>query len=359
MVYSSAHMLNCPGRSPQGCRTYSKFMIYQEFRVNPTVTLADVIAAQERIGDYVVRTPLLVNDAASERSGCPVYLKMECLQRTGAFKVRGALNKASTLTPEQQQSGLICASTGNHGLAVAYAAKRLGTRCTVVLPENPNPHKSAMLRNLGAEVILHGIGSDERQMKVDQLSSEHGYAQIAPFSDPAVIAGAGTAGLEILEDLPDVDEVYVPIGGGGLVAGIAVAIKEKSPKARIFGVEPENSGSMWMALRENGPVPLANVQTVADGLAATITEELNYSIVKQYVDEVILVSDRAIIESTIFLIENAKVLVEPSGGASFAGLLANPRRAGRAVCLLSGGNVTLQQLYEHQRRFKNTESAPS
>jgi threonine dehydratase len=334
-------------------------MIFKESTVKAPVTLAHVVAARGRISEYIVRTPLLVSDAASERSGFPVYLKMECLQRTGAFKVRGALNKVSTLTAKQQQSGLICASTGNHGLAVAYAAKRLGTRCTVVLPKNPNSHKSALLRNLGAEVILHGIGSDERQMKVNQLASEHGYAQIAPFSDPAVIAGAGTVGLEILEDLPNVDEVYVPIGGGGLIAGIAVAIKEKSPKTRIFGVEPENSGSMWMALRQNGPVPLANVETVADGLAATITDELNYSIVKHYVDEVILVSDHAIIESTILLIENAKVLVEPSGGASFAGLLANPRKAGRAVCVLSGGNVTLRQLHEHQRRFRNAESAPS
>lgn len=316
------------------------------------VTLADILSAQKRIAGYIVRTPLVLNDAASDRSGFPVYLKLECLQHTGAFKARGALNKISTLTPEEREAGLICASTGNHGLGVAYAAKRFGAHCIVVLPENPNPHKSSMLRSLGAEVIVHGIGSDVRQAKVNQLSSANGYYQIPPFSDPAVIAGQGTAGLEILEDLPEVDEVYVPIGGGGLVAGIAVAIKEKRPETRIFGVEPENSGAMREAIRQNGPVPLPNVDTVADGLAATITEELNYSIVKRYVDDVILVSDQAIIEFTFFLIENAKVLVEPSGAASFAGLMANPRRIGRAVCLVSGGNVTLQQLYEHQRRFK-------
>ena len=316
------------------------------------VTLADILAAQERIAEYVVRTPLLLNEAATDRVGLPVHVKLENLQRTGAFKARGAVNKISKLTPEERRAGLICASTGNHGLAVAYAAKRFGCRCVVVLPENANPHKTRLLQKLGAEIVVHGTGSDERQERVNELSLARGYAQVPPFSDPAVIAGQGTAGLEILEDLPDVDEVYVPIGGGGLVAGVAVAIKERSPRTRIFGVEPENSGAMREAVRQNGPVPLARVETIADGLAATITEELNYSIVRRYVDDLILVSDRAIIESTLFLIENAKVLVEPSGGASFAGLLANPRRRGRSVCLVSGGNVTLQQLYEHEQRFK-------
>jgi threonine dehydratase len=320
--------------------------------VAEAVALADILAAKERIAGYVIRTPLLLNEAASDRAGVPVHLKLECLQRTGAFKARGAVNKISTLSAAERRAGLICASTGNHGLAVAFASKRFGCHCVVVLPENANPHKTLLLQKLGAEIVVHGTGSDVRQEKVNELSLAKGYAQVPPFSDPAVIAGQGTAGLEILEDLPDVDEVYVPIGGGGLVAGIAVAIKERSPKTRIFGIEPENSGAMREAVRQNGPVPLSKVETVADGLAATVTEELNYSIVKRYVDDLILVSDRAIIESTFFLIENAKVLVEPSGGASFAGLLANPRRRGRAVCLVSGGNVTLQQLYEHRQRFQ-------
>jgi threonine dehydratase len=320
--------------------------------VAEAVALADILAARERIVEYVVRTPLLFNEAASDYAGLPIYLKLECLQHTGAFKARGALNKISTLTAEERRAGLICASTGNHGLAVAYAAKRFGCHCVVVLPENANPHKASLLQKLGAEIVVHGTGSDVRQEKVNELSLAKGYAQVPPFSDPSVIAGQGTVGLEILEDLADVDEVYVPIGGGGLVAGIAVAIKEKNPRTRIFGVEPENSGAMCEAVRQNGPVPLARVETIADGLAATITEELNYSIVKRYVDDLILVSDRAIVESTLFLIENAKVLVEPSGGASLAGLLANSQRRGRAVCVVSGGNVTLEQLYAHRRRFQ-------
>jgi threonine dehydratase len=321
-------------------------------RADGRVRLADVLAAKDRISDAIVRTPLLLSDAASRRAGIVVHLKLECLQHTGAFKVRGALSKITGLTPEQRRRGLICASTGNHGLAVAYTAKLFQTHCIVVLPENSNPHKASMLRQLEAEVITHGLGSDVRQQKADDLSRQHGYTQVPPFSDPMVIAGQGTVGLEILEDLPEVDEIYVPIGGGGLIAGIAVAVKERKPTTRIYGVEPEHSNAMVEALRHGGPVALTRVETVADGLAATTTEELNYSIVSRYVDDVIPVSDRAIIETTLFLIENCKVLVEPSGAASFAGLMANSRRNGRAVVLVSGGNITLDQIAEQRRRLE-------
>jgi threonine dehydratase len=308
------------------------------------ITLADVRAAMGRIGSDIIRTPLVVCDAASERAGIPVYLKLENLQRTGAFKVRGALSKVTSLSREERQRGLICASSGNHGLGVAYASSRVGARCTVVLPENPNPHKAALLKKLGADIITHGITSDVRQMKVDELSARHGYTQIHPFSDPALIAGQGTLGLEILEDVSDMDEVYVPIGGGGLISGISVAIKEQRPAVRIYGVEPEHSNAMSEALRHGKPVALEKVETIADGLAAKITEKLNLSIVRNFVDEVILVSDREILDATWFLLEYAKVLVEPSAAASFAGLLANPKRKGKAVAVLSGGNVTVSQI---------------
>jgi threonine dehydratase len=308
------------------------------------ITLADIRAAMGRIGSDIIRTPLVLSDAASERAGIPVYLKLENLQRTGAFKVRGALSKVTSLSPEERRRGLICASSGNHGLGVAYASSRVGARCTVVLPENANPHKVALLKKLGADIITHGITSDVRQTKVDELSERHGYAQVHPFSDPALIAGQGTLGLEILEDASDVDEVYVPIGGGGLISGISVAIKEQRPAVRIYGVEPEHSNAMSEALRHGKPVALEKVETIADGLAAKITEKLNLAIVRNFVDEVILVSDREILDATWFLVEYAKVLVEPSAAASFAGLLANPRRRGKAVAVMSGGNVTLQQI---------------
>jgi threonine dehydratase len=310
------------------------------------ISLEGIRLAQSRIGGMTIRTPLVLSDAASERAGTPVFLKLESLQHTASFKVRGALSKITSFTPEERQRGLICSSSGNHGLGVAYASACFGARCTVVLPENANPHKVSLLRKMGAEIVRQGITSDVRQQKVDQLSQEHSYMQVHPFADPEVIAGQGTIGLEIVDDLPDVDEVYVPIGGGGLISGVAVATKEQRPAMRVYGVEPEHSNAMWEALRHQGPFALSRVETIADGLKARITENLNYSIVRHYVDDVILVSEQDIIQATLFLLEHAKVLVEPSGATSFAGLLANPKKRGKAVALMSGGNITLQQIEE-------------
>ena len=309
-----------------------------------SISLADVNAARDRISSLIIRTPLVPSPSATDRAGVAVHLKLECFQRTGTFKVRGALSKVTSLTDEQRQAGLICASSGNHGLGVAYAAACFGTRCVVVLPEDVNPHKFALLTKLGAEVVKFGIASDVRQEKVAELSRKHGYTQVHPFSDPVLVAGQGTVGLEVLEDLPDVSEVYIPIGGGGLISGIAIAIKTRRPGTRIYGVEPEHSNAMSEALRHRGPVVLPEVQTIADGLAAATTEDLNFSIVNKYVDDVLLVSDDAIREAMLFLLERANVLVEPSGAASLAGLFSNTKRTGPCVAVLSGGNVTLQQM---------------
>ena len=317
-------------------------------KVSP-VTLDDIKAAHKLVGPEVIRTPLVLSHAASDQAGLPVHLKMENLQRTGAFKVRGALNKVTSFTAEERQRGIICGSSGNHGLGVAYAAKRFGARCIVVLPTWASPHKLSLLRKLGAEIVLHGTTTDVRQAKVDDLAREHGYAAVHPFGDPAVIAGQGTVGLEILADLPDVDEVYIPVGGGGLISGIATAIKESRAATRVYGVEPEQSNAMWEALRHHGPYALPKVDTIADGLAARITTDLNYSIVRQYVDEIILVSERAIVEALLFLLEQAKVLVEPASATTYAGLLANPNKKGKAAVVLSGGNYTLKQLEEARR----------
>lgn len=317
-----------------------------------SVTLADIQAARSRIAKEIIRTPLTLSDAASQWSGSEVFLKLESLQRTGSFKARGALSKVTGLSPEDRQRGLVCASSGNHGLGVAYAAARLNLRCVVVLPENANPYKVTLLQKLGAEIVKHGITSDVRQEKVRELMQEHGYAEIHPFSDPLTIAGQGTVGLEILEDLPEVDEVYVPIGGGGLISGIAVAIKSQRPQTKVYGVEPEHSNAMHAALRHQGPVALERVETVADGLAAIITEDLNYALVKRYVDDVILVSDRQILEATLFLVKEGKLMVEPSGATSLAGLINNPRRQGQAVAVVSGGNVTLEQIEGFQQKMR-------
>jgi len=310
------------------------------------VSLADVLAARERIAKALIRTPLVLSDAASKRAGRPVYLKLENLQRTGAFKVRGALSKVTNLTPEQRRQGLVCASSGNHGLGVAYASSRFGVPCVVVLPENANPHKMALLKDLGAEVVCYGETSDVCQRKADEISQEKGCSLVHSFADATLIAGQGTLGLEVLEDLPEVEDVYVPVGGGGLISGIAVAIREQRPKARIWGVQPQHANSMWAALRQGRVVALEEVRTVADGLAARITSELNFVLVQGYVEDVILVSDQAILDSMWFLLEHAKVLVEPSGAASFAGLLAHAKRGGPAVGVMSGGNISLRQIEE-------------
>jgi len=218
----------------------------------------------------------------------------------------------------------------------------------VVLPEDVNPHKFALLQKLGAELIKFGIASDVRQEKVEELSRKHGYTQVHPFSDPVLIAGQATVGLEVLEDLPDVGEVYVPIGGGGLISGIALAIKTRRPGTRIYGVEPVHSNAMSEALRHRRPVVLPEVRTMADGLAAATTEDLNFSIVHRYVDDVLLVSEDAIRDAMLFLLEKANVLVEPSGAASLAGLFMNTKKMGPSVAILSGGNITLQQLDKHR-----------
>ena len=313
------------------------------------VTLETIKAARERIASEIIRTPLVISDAPGDRVGTSVYLKLESLQRMGVFKLRGALNKVLTLSEEERQRGLICASSGNHGLGVAFASARFGIPCTVVLPENASPYKISLLKGLGAIIITHGITSDVRQEKVNELSREHGYTEVHPFADPVLISGQGTVGLEIVEDLDNVEEVYVPIGGGGLISGVALAVKELRPSTRVYGVEPKNSNAMSVALSHGGPLALSTVETIADGLAARITEEINYSLVSRYVDEIILVTDQEILEATFFLLERARVLVEPSGAASLAGLFANPNRTGRGVAVMSGGNITLSQLEELRR----------
>jgi threonine dehydratase len=315
------------------------------------VSVAEIRAAQDRISGAIIRTPQVLSAAASDRAGCPVHLKLENLQRTGSFKVRGALNTVLSLTPEERGRGLICASSGNHGLGLAYAAARFGVRCIVVLPESPNPVKRSLLKKLGADIVEFGTNSDQQWEKVEQLSQENGYIQVHPFSAPKTIAGQGTVGLEILEDLPEVDEVYVAIGGGGLISGVALAIKELHPRVRVYGVEPEHSNAMAESVRQQKLLVLPKVETIADGLAAKATGHLNLAIVRRCVDQIILVSDQDILRSTLFLLEEGKILVEPSGATSFAGILANPKRQGRAVAVLSGGNVTLEQLSELHSRY--------
>ncbi|MBI1730770.1 pyridoxal-phosphate dependent enzyme [Candidatus Acetothermia bacterium] len=310
------------------------------------LTLNDIRAAQRVIAGKLHRTPILTSKTLSEMTETSLYLKAELFQKTGSFKPRGVLNKLYHLTREERAKGLIGVSAGNHAQAVAYAARLNNIKATVVMPEKAVPSKVEATRGYGAEVILHG---DMTQLfpKAEELIRERGLVLIHPFDDPKVIAGQGTVGLEILEDVPDAEVVIVPIGGGGLISGISSAIKLSKPKVHVFGVEPEGANSMYRSLREGHAVKLDRVTTIADGLAAPFAGKLAYEIVKKNVDDVVLVSEGEILAAFRLILERCKVLPEPAAAASVAALLSGKikvRPGAKVVCVLSGGNPDLKNL---------------
>jgi threonine dehydratase len=312
------------------------------------VSLSDVYAAREVIGNKLVRTPLLHNEALSARLGRPIYLKLENLQKTGSFKPRGVLTKIAALSDEEMAHGLITISAGNHAQALAYAARTNGLHCTVVMPATAQATKVANTRSYGAEVILHPdhITLLER-MRTEQEA--HNYVFVPPFDDPHVIAGQGTVGLEIIEDLPDAAAVIVPVGGGGLLSGIATAVKGIRPTTHILGVEPEGAPAMFNSLAAGHAVHLDRVNTIADGLAAPFAGELNYNIVRELVDEVVLVSDAEIAAAMPVLVESARIVPEPAGAAALGALLASRVTLppeGPLVVVVSGGNLDLARLVD-------------
>ena len=310
------------------------------------VTLEQIKAAQQTIAERVHRTPLVSSAALSERSGMPTWLKLENWQKTGSFKPRGVLNKIASLTPEERARGLVAASAGNHAQAVAWAAHAAGLECTVVMPETAPAAKFAATRGYGGTVLTEPttITLFER---VALLVEQHGYTFVPPFDDAHVIAGAGTVGLEILEDLPDVGTVLVPVGGGGLLAGIAVAIKQQRPHVRVVGVEPEGAPGMWQSLQSGKPERLQRVETIADGLSAPFAGVLPFEIVQHAVDDVVLVGDAAIREAMVLLLERCKILAEPGGAAGVAAMLAASttfRSDAPVVAIISGGNIDASRL---------------
>lgn len=305
------------------------------------ISLDDVYAARKIIGDKLVRTPLLLNEALSARLGRPIYLKLENLQKTGSFKPRGVLTKIAALNAEEMARGLITISAGNHAQALAYAARASGLHCTVVMPATAQATKVANTRGYGAEVILHPdhITLLER-MQTEQEA--HGYVFVPPFDDPYVIAGQGTVGLEIMEDLPGAAALIVPIGGGGLISGIATAVKGKNPATRVYGVEPEGAPTMFNSLAAGHAVHLDRVNTIADGLAAPFAGVLTYEIVRELVDDVVLVSDAEIAAAVPALVEAAKIVPEPAGAAALGALLVGRitlPAEGPVVVIVSGGNL--------------------
>ena len=313
------------------------------------VTLEDVREAQRIISGRVHRTPLLSATALGKMAPAPVrlFLKAELLQKTGSFKVRGALNKLAGMTAEEKSRGLVTVSAGNHAQAVAWSAAAEGIPATVVMAETAVRSKVDATRGYGAEVVLFGTSMAGIFDHAHQLERERGLTFIHAFDDPRIIAGQGTVGLEILEDLPDPDVVIVPCGGGGLVSGIAVAIKEQHPKTRIVLVEPEGAPTMHEAVAAGKPIPLEKITTIADGLSAPFAGELTLAIVQRLVDQMILVTDDEIGAAVGLIMERCKLQPEPAAAAGIAALLAGKVQVAEGetvVAVLSGGNVDRERL---------------
>jgi threonine dehydratase len=311
-----------------------------------SVTLASIETARERIGDAIHLSPCQLSHHLSERIGHPIYLKLENLQRTGSFKERGALNKLLTLSAEERSRGVIAASAGNHAQGVAFHATKLGIRSQIVMPEATPLVKVVATRGFGAEVILHGANYDEACEEALDRCTQQGLTFIHPFDDPVVIAGQGTIGLELLEQVPDLEAVVVPIGGGGLISGIACALKERNPKIRVIGVEPEKLPSMLRAREAGVPITLAPQATIADGIAVRRAGDVTLPLVSRYVDEIVTVDDEEIASAILMLLEQEKTLAEGAGAAALAALLQSKTNLGhrRTAVLVCGGNIDVTLL---------------
>lgn len=311
------------------------------------VGLNDIKQAAARISGKVRRTPLLRGDKLDNLWGAEVYFKPENLQVTGSFKIRGATNKILSLSDEERARGIIASSSGNHAQGVAYAAKTLGIKATLVLPENAPRSKVEGCKSLGAEVILHGFDSIQRYNKLYEIQAEKGYTLVHSYNDPDLIAGQGTSGLEIMEDLPDVDTVVVPLGGGGLLAGVAAAVKETRPTVRVVGVEPANIQRYAESRKAGKPVKVEMGPTLADGLMITVTGENNYPLIDKYVDEIVPANDDFIRKALMEIVFKGKLLVEPSAAVGVAAALEGNFKVkpGEKICFfLSGGNIDPEKL---------------
>ena len=309
------------------------------------LTLDDFDNARNTIEGLVHLTPIFSSRSLDERTGFRVWLKAENFQRTGSFKVRGAFNMVLHLSPSERARGVITASAGNHGQAVAYVAHHQAIPGYVVMPERANPGKVSAVREYGAEAILHGRLWDDAFARSRELAAEKGLVYVHPFKDRHIMAGQGTIGLEIHEALPDLDAVLVPIGGGGLLAGIAMAMRLLAPNVRIIGVEPEGSANMCLSRRSGAATDLHEVTTFADGLATRATDPDVFQLIDETVDDLVTVSDEEILLAIRFLLERAKLVAEPAGAATVAALLARRvslTAGSRTLALVSGGNLDVK-----------------
>ncbi|MCG0276530.1 MAG: threonine ammonia-lyase [Thermosediminibacteraceae bacterium] len=310
------------------------------------LTLEHIKEAREVLKNVAYKTSLVHNTTLSEMCGNHVYLKMENLQKTGSFKIRGAYNKIAHLTEEEKKRGVIASSAGNHAQGVALGATSYGIKSTIVMPKHAPLSKVAATKRYGAEVVLYGDVYDEAYAMAKKIQEETGATFIHPFNDPFVIAGQGTIALEIMEDLPDADVIVVPIGGGGLISGVALAAKSINPSVKIIGVQTKNMPSMAVSISKKAVTTVEGIPTIADGIAVKTPGDLTFEMVQKYVDDIVIVDEDEIANSILILLERAKVVTEGAGAAAVAAILnrLNGIKNKKVVAILSGGNIDVNIL---------------
>ena len=307
---------------------------------------SDIVAARSTLRGIAKQTSISHSKSFSQMSGANIFMKLENMQTTGAFKVRGAYNKLANLSPEERAKGVVAASAGNHAQGVAFSATKLGMQSTIFMPIFTPPLKVLATKGYGANVVLTGESFDDSFLASQEYTKQHDASYIHPFNDPLIIAGQGTIGLEIYEQQPDVDAVIVPIGGGGLIAGIAMAIKEMNPKVRVIGVNAAGAASMVASREANEIVSLPSVSTIADGIAVKTPGTLTFDIIQKYVDDIVSVTDTEIAHAAYLLLQRGKLLAEPAGVTSVAAALFNKvdLKGKNVVPVVSGGNINMRLL---------------
>ncbi|MEO7142233.1 MAG: pyridoxal-phosphate dependent enzyme [Bryobacteraceae bacterium] len=315
------------------------------------VTFAEIEGAAGRIGGIARRTPVLTSRGFNARSGAQVFFKCENFQRCGAFKIRGAANFLLSMAPADLPRGVVAFSSGNHAQAVAVAAREVGARATIVMPEDAPRSKMEATQDAGARIVTHNRFTESREAIARGIAEESGATVVPPFDHPWIVAGQGTAALELLAEVPELDALVTPIGGGGLISGCAVAARQLRPAIRIFGVEPEIANDAFLSLQAGYPVEIPPPETIADGLRTVKPGVVTFAIMQRLVDEVALVSESEIVETMKFLLTRMKILVEPSGAVAAAAVLFGklPERLGKVGVVLSGGNVDADALADFLR----------
>ncbi len=311
------------------------------------IELSDIREAYERIKDNIVKTPVMTSTTIDGMTGCQVYFKCENFQRVGAFKFRGSYNTVSQLTKEERERGVIAHSSGNHAQALALAARMLGVHATIVMPQNSPAVKVAATKGYGAEVVFCENSTESRASVANELIEKHGFTLVHPYNDDRIIAGAGTAALELIEEIGQLDYIFAPVGGGGLLSGTAITTKGLCPESVVIAVEPQNADDAYRSFKANKIFPSVTPNTIADGLRTQLGE-LTFEVIKKHVDDIILVSEQEILEAMKLLWERMKLVVEPSGAVSLAGLIKMSKdfSGSKIGVIISGGNIDLSELFE-------------